>query len=165
MLPSDLPRIISNTSPLQYLHAIGHLVLLEQLYREVIVPQAVVDELDIGRLQGFDVPDCRAYSWMRIESVAVPEMLALVTNLGRDEAEVLALALSLPAELVILDDAFARQIAASQNIRYTGTLGVLIQAKRRQLIPAAMPLVDAMQQAGFRLSASARAAVRKLADE
>lgn len=59
MPPPSMRRVISNTSPLQYLHAIRQLALLKQLYARVIVPQAVVDELDLGRQQGFDEPDCR----------------------------------------------------------------------------------------------------------
>lgn len=165
MPPPSMRRVISNTSPLQYLHAIRHLALLEQLYARVIVPQAVVDELDIGRQQGFDVPDCRTYPWLQIEAVAVPAVLKLVTNLGRGETEALALALSVPADLVILDDAFARQVAASQHIRYTGTLGVLIQAKQQRLIPVVMPLVEALQQAGFRLGEDLKRSIRQSAAE
>lgn len=120
--------------------------LLQQLYGRIIVPQAVIGELQAGQQEGYDVPDCDAYSWMRIKTVALPSVLKLITNLGPGEAEALALALTQPADLVILDDSLARQVAASQHIHYTGTLGILIQAKQRGLIDAVMPLVDAIQQ-------------------
>lgn len=110
-------RVISNTSPLQYLHSIQQLPLLEQLYGRIVVPQAVVDELAVGRHEGYDVPDCTPYSWMQVETVTVPAMLKLITNLGAGEAEALALALVQPTDLVILDDALARQVATSQAIR------------------------------------------------
>jgi uncharacterized protein len=97
-------RIISNTSPLQYLYAIRQLPLLERLYGQIVVPQAVCDELHVGQQQGYDVPDCRMYSWMRIETVAIPSVLKLITNLGAGEAEALALALMQPTDLVLLDD-------------------------------------------------------------
>jgi hypothetical protein len=158
-------RVIIDTSPLQYLHIARHLPLLEQLYGTLVVPRAVAEELDVGRQQGFDVPDCGAFSWMQLEAVTVPELLRLVTNLGRGEAEALALALDPPADLVLLDDAFARHVAASQGIRYTGTLGVLLHAKERQLIPAVRPLIDTIQEAGFRLSTQTKLAVLKLARE
>ena len=92
-LPKPM-RVVSNTSPLLYLHAVKQLPLLEQLYGSVVIPQAVVDELSVGQRQSFDVPDCGAYGWMRIESVPIPRMLTLITNLGAGEAEALALALA-----------------------------------------------------------------------
>ena len=57
-------RVVSNTSPLQYLHIVQQLPLIERLYGQIVVPQAVIDELDVGRQQGYDTPDCRAYNWM-----------------------------------------------------------------------------------------------------
>jgi hypothetical protein len=158
-------RVVSNTSPLQYLHAIHHLHVLEQLYGRIVVPQAVMAELDTGRQSGYDVPDCRAYSWMIPETVAIPAMLRLITNLGAGEAEALALALAAPTDLVLLDDALARQVAASQGIRYTGTLGILIQAKHQGIVTAVMPLVDAMQHAGFRVSDALKATIRRMTAE
>ena len=49
-------RVISNTSPLFYLHRLRRLDLLQRLYQQVLVPEAVVDELNAGRDQGEDVP-------------------------------------------------------------------------------------------------------------
>ena len=158
-------RVVSNTSPLQYLYAVQQLPLLEQLYGRIVVPQAVIDELRLGQQQGYDVPDWSVYSWMDRESVVIPSVLKLVTNLGAGEAEVLALALTQPVDLVLLDDALARQVAASQNIRSTGTLGILIQAKRERLIVAVMFLVEAMQQAGFRISDILKATLQRITSE
>lgn len=92
-------RVISDTSPLQYLHGIRQLPLLEQLYGRIVVPQAVIDELNVGRQQGYDVPDCSAYDWMQPETVTIPSVLKLITNLGAGEAETLALALAQPTDL------------------------------------------------------------------
>lgn len=158
-------RVISNTSPLQYLYTIRHLSLLEQLYGQIIVPYAVVQELNIGKLEGYDVPDCRHFSWMHVETIPVPEILKLISSLGAGEAEVLALALAKPTDFVILDDGLARQIAASQSIPYTGTLGVLIEAKQCGLIPAVMPLVSELQRAGFHSSQALRNTIQHLVDE
>lgn len=158
-------RVVSNTSPLQYLHAIHQLSVLEQLYGRIVVPQAVMAEIDTGRWSGYDVPDCRAYPWLIPDTVAIPAMLRLITNLGAGEAEALALALAAPTDLVLLDDALARQVAASQGIRYTGTLGILIQAKHHGLVAAVMPLVEVMQDAGFRVSDGLKAIIRRMTAE
>jgi predicted nucleic acid-binding protein len=51
------------------------------------------------------------------------------------------------------------------QLRLTGTLGVLIDAKRAGIIPTVRPLLDQLQSLGFRLAPPARAAVLKLAGE
>jgi uncharacterized protein len=92
-------------------------------------------------------------------------VLKLITNLGAGEAEALALALAQPTDLVILDDALARQVAASRSIRHTGTLGILIRAKQQGLVTSAMPLIEAMERAGFRLSSTLKATIRRIVSE
>lgn len=52
--------VIADTSPLQYLFQIGVLDLLPGLFGEVLVPEAVRDELQVGRSLGFHVPDLAA---------------------------------------------------------------------------------------------------------
>ena len=158
-------RVVSNTSPLLYLHTIGQLTLLEQLYGRIIVPQAVVTELAVGAQQGYMVPRPSDYGWIQIDSVALPAMLTLIANLGAGEAEALALAIIEPTDLLILDDGLARRVAAAQRLRYTGTLGVLMQAKRVGHIPFVMPLVMQLHQAGFRLTASLIESIRRNAGE
>jgi predicted nucleic acid-binding protein len=49
--------VISNTSPLFYLHRLGQLELLHKLYGRILVPEAVAEELKAGGDQGEDVPD------------------------------------------------------------------------------------------------------------
>ena len=86
-------HVISNTSPLFYLHRLRYLDLLRELYQRIIVPDAVVDELQAGREQGEDVPEVAAYAWIDVRSVRIPEVVALITDLGAGEAQALALGL------------------------------------------------------------------------
>lgn len=67
--------------------------------------------------------------------------------------------------IVILDDALARRQAEAMGLRLTGTLGVLLDAKRAGLIAAVAPLADELQRLGFRLSGATRQAVLGLAGE
>lgn len=135
------------------------------MYGRIVVPQAVVNELMIGRAQGYEVPDPTEYTWMVVESTPVPAVLKLVTALGAGEAEALALSLSDTETLALLDDALARQLAASQGIRHTGTTGVLLQAKRLGLIPAVMPVVERIRQMGFRLDDALMTRIARAAGE
>jgi hypothetical protein len=51
-----LAEAICDTSPLQYLHQIKHLDVLPSLATRVLVPPAVVDELQEGMRLGLDLP-------------------------------------------------------------------------------------------------------------
>lgn len=160
-----MPDVISNTSSMQYLHQLGQLHLLPALVGTVILPPAVVEELAVGRARGLNLPDPASLDWVEIRRPASAVELTLVRDLGPGEKEVLALALESPDAVVILDDGLARQVAEALDIRLTGTLGVLLDAKRHGLVSAVGPLLDQLQSLRFRLSPHTRAAVLKLAGE
>jgi hypothetical protein len=134
--------VVSNTSPLYYLHRLRHLELLQKLYGEIVVPDAVVRELAAGRNEGHQVPDISNHAWICVQAVQVPAVIGLITDLGAGEAEVLALALERRECTVILDDRFAREVAKARSVRLTGTAGVLVKAKHSGLISCVAPLLD-----------------------
>ena len=160
-----MPEIICNTSPLQYLHQLERLHVLPALAGSVLVPPAVAEELSIGRAHGIDLPDPATLEWVRIRRPASASVLRLVTDLGRGEAEVLALALECSEPIVILDDAHARRVAEAHHIPLTGTLGLPLDAKRAGLLDAIAPALDQLEALRFRLAAETRATVLKLAGE
>jgi predicted nucleic acid-binding protein len=160
-----LADIICNTSPLQYLHQVGALHLLPALVKTIIVPPAVKAELDIGRRLSLNLPDLESLSWVAVRPPSSSIALPLVTDLGPGEREVLALALESPDSVCILDDALARQVAKTLQLRITGTLGILIDAKRAGLISAVRPFLDQLQRLRFRLASHTRVAVLQLAGE
>ncbi|MGB8646504.1 MAG: DUF3368 domain-containing protein [Anaerolineae bacterium] len=157
--------MICNTSPLQYLHQLGLLHLLPALVEQVIVPPAVVDELEVGRAAGVNLPDITILDWVVIRRPVGEVALPLIADLGPGETEVLMLALELRDSIVILDDGLARQVAETRGIRYTGTLGILLDAKRKGLVPRIAILLDQLQSLRFRLAPQTRAAILKLANE
>ncbi len=160
-----MPEIICNTSPLQYLHQIGVLHILPALVKTVTIPPAVQEGLNTGRNLGLSLPNLQSLDWIVVRGPASAATLPLVTDLGPGEKEVLALALETPDSICVLDDALARQVARTLQLRITGTLGVLIDAKRAGIIPTVRPLLDQLQSLGFRLVGHTRAAVLKLAGE
>ncbi len=160
-----MPDVISNTTPLRYLHQIGRLDLLPQLYQRVIVPPAVVDELRQGELKGIDVPSLDALAWATVEAVAGVDLQRVPASLDAGERQALALALGRTAPLLILDDAAARLHAKTLGVRFTGTLGVLVKAKQAGLITAIRPYLDQLDQARFYLSAEVRTRILQLAGE
>jgi predicted nucleic acid-binding protein len=160
-----LPEVICNTSPLQYLYQLDLLHVLQALTEHIIIPPAVVQELAAGRAQGVNLPDPMTLEWVTVRQPASTRALPLVTDLGPGETEVLALALESTDAVVILDDALARQVAATLDIRFRGTLGLLLDAKRAGLVLTITPLLDQLQALRFRLSLGTREAILALAGE
>ncbi len=68
---------------------------------------------------------------------------------GRGESEVLTLAMNFPGALSVLDDLQARKCAAILDIPYTGTLGLLVMAKKAGCINAVRPHVENLIEVGL----------------
>ena len=159
-----MPDVVCDTSPLQYLYQIGMLHLLPQLVDTIIVPPAVVDEIAVGRALGVRLPDLSTLAWVQVRHPASEKALPLINDLGPGETEVLMLGLELEA-VVILDDGLARRIAESVGLKFTGTLGLMLDAKRAGHIPAIHPLLDQLQALRFRVSPQTRKMLLELAGE
>ena len=157
--------VISNTSPLFYLHRLGQLELLHKLYGRILVPEAVVKELKAGGDQGEDVPDIADYDWVEVCSVRVPEVVSLIVDLGPGEAQVLAMALENSGSLAIIDDRLARELAKARNIRITGTVGILLKAKQAGYIKSVKSLLKTLTQLDFRLSKDVVETILRIAKE
>lgn len=159
-----MPEVFLNTTPLQYLHRLGHLEWLRDFYGRVIAPMAVALELREGRRLGARVPSIEALPWIEVRApvAAVP---AFPRFIHRGEAEVLALAAESDAALVVIDDLLARGLARKLGLRVAGTLGIILRAKSEGRIDAVAPLMDQLEQQGFHVAAETRAEVLRLAGE
>ena len=140
-----MPKVICDTSPLQYLHQLDLLHILPALTDGVTVPPEVVEELENGRRLGIELPDLADKDWLTVQSPVSSPALPLVNDLGLGETAVLMLALELSDTVVVLDDALARQVAETLKLKLTGTLGLLLDAKRANLIPQVAPVLDQPQ--------------------
>jgi predicted nucleic acid-binding protein len=157
--------VVTNTSPLLYLHQLGLLELLPRLYERVVVPSPVVAELSDGASLGYDVPSPSTLPWALIEAPPGAAILPIVTALGDGERAAIALAATRKSNLLLLDDSLARRHARLLGLTVTGTLGVVLRAKRESHLPAVAPVVDKLEHLGFRLARDTRAAVLRLAGE
>lgn len=137
---------------------------MPSLSSDIIVPQAVVDEIAAGRAAGVSLPDPAALDWVAVRHPASEVVLPLVTDLGRGETEVLMLCLE-EGGIAVLDDGLARRIAEHLGVRLTGTLGLLLDAKQAGLIGSVAPLLDRLQELRFRVAPHTRNAILSLANE
>ncbi|MBE9233245.1 DUF3368 domain-containing protein [Cuspidothrix issatschenkoi LEGE 03284] len=149
--------IVSDTSPITNLAAIGQLDLLRQLYSRVIIPEAVYNEMvNINKIVPGAV-EVQTLSWIQtqtvINSLQVTEIQENNESIHLGEAEAIILSLEMKADLLLMDERRGRIVATNYGINITGLLGVLIQAKKQGLIPAIKPLIDQLTtQANFRVS-------------
>lgn len=160
-----MATVVSDTSPLQYLFQLGLLDLLRELYGTVLVPEAVRDELLVGRPLGVAVPDPADFSWIIIRGTTMHRGIEALDDLGSGERAALSLALEIGDATVILDDAAARAAAATLNIVTTGTLGVLLLAKERGLVTSIGNVLAELEQRGFRMAPALLARVLAIAGE
>lgn len=137
--------VVSNTSPLLYLHQVGQLDLMRKLYGRIWIPPAVRLELQAGLEQGVSVPDLGGFGWVEERPLRDRSLLPAVVDLGAGEAEAIALALAFPESLLILDDQLGRRIARLSGLTVTGTLGVLVKAKQAGLLQRMAPVIDALR--------------------
>lgn len=114
---------------------------------------------------GLSLPDLRALDWVTVRRPTSRLALPLIKDLGAGETEVLLLAVESADPIVILDDRLARRFAETLSLRITGTLGLLLDAKRAGLIESVAPLLNQLQEHRFRLAAHTRRAVLRAAAE
>ena len=116
-------KVISNTTPIIALSSIGQLELLKKMYKKIYVPQAVYDEIMIKKDSIAAKEIISNESWIlktTVNDKFTKQILSSSIHMG--EAEVIALANEIKADLVILDDYLARQYAEKANLKITGTI-------------------------------------------
>jgi predicted nucleic acid-binding protein len=147
---------VSDTTAITNLAAIGRLDLMRSILGQVVIPREVYRELT---RYGDRIPgaiETKTSNWIVVRDVRRRDLVAsLIPPLDLGEAEAIALALEMKASVLVIDESAGRQAAKGLGLRIVGLVGLLIEAKRRQLIPFVAPLLDQLKRdAGFRLNPS-----------
>ena len=134
--------IISDTSCLIALSKIEKLVLLKELYQEILITKDVYHEF------GGSIPD-----WIIITEVKDKQKQKLIEErLDKGEASSIALALEIENATLIIDEIKGRKIAQSFNINIIGTIGIILLANKKGLISDVTSIILRLVNKGFRLS-------------
>ena len=143
--------VVSNTSPLIALARVGRLDLLHAVHGDIIIPDAVFNEITVAGAGEPGAHDVAAATWIKHQpALNAPLVNALCLELDAGEAEAIALAMECRADLILLDERMGRHAAQRMGLTVTGTLGVVIAAKDRGLLASVRPLLDALRaNAGF----------------
>ncbi len=130
---------------------IGALELLSQLYDEVLVTEIVLEEFKENLPVSFKVVP---FNDRQLFSI-------LCQQLDPGEASVICLASGESDFLMVLDDLKGRKISAALDLNFTGTLGIIIKAKRQGLITKIEPYVEKLIAAGIRISSQVLSEIKK----
>jgi predicted nucleic acid-binding protein len=140
--------VVADTSPLNYLVLIGHIEVLPYFYQRVVVPPSVWEELhDANTPRMVREWVAQAPGWLERRPLTGPPDASL-GFLDRGEREAIMLAVELRAERLIVDETLAREEAKRRQVSVIGTLGVLRNAARANLLTLPDALVK-LQQTNF----------------
>jgi predicted nucleic acid-binding protein len=135
--------VITDTSCFILLDKLDAFPILHALYQNVITTPEIASEF------GKALPD-----WIEIKPVSNKKLQnTYLEKVDIGEASAIALAMELVSPLLIIDDLKGRKLALHLKLKFTGTLGVLILAKQRNIIPLLAPFFDKIKATDFRISA------------
>lgn len=116
----ETEKLVINTGPLLALIAgVGDLSLLKLLYKRVLVPFEVCQEIEAVGSSGFGVSEFRRSSFIEKRSNSLPITPFLRNALDSGEASVIQLALDENIHTVCIDESMGRRIARLNGLKLT----------------------------------------------
>ena len=138
--------VISNATPIISLCSVGYEFVLKELFHNIFIPKAVDMEL-----RSLDKPGSRFsdLKWVEVVSVQNEEVIVFLRkDIGKGEAETIALAKQMNADIVIIDENAGYQIARHFGLPVVRTFSILKIAKDKKIINKIRPIVEQMVQRG-----------------
>ncbi len=110
--------VVADSGPLHYLILLDHSELLRRFYSRVVVPDAVASELSAAGAP----PTVRDWilqppSWVSVVPVALEAVETVINDLEIGERSAIALAATLGADLLLIDEAAGRLEATPESAR------------------------------------------------
>ncbi len=134
-------KVIINASPLIFLSRSHHLALLKSFADEVWVPEPVPKKFYSEVSKTSLLRQSRKRLGSSHSLLRTHPCLFWNGGLVRENLPVLALSLAHTDTEVIIDDLAGRKYADSLDIPVRGTLGLVLVAKKRGVIPEARPVI------------------------
>jgi predicted nucleic acid-binding protein len=143
--------IISDTSPIVNLAAIGKLDLIPALFEKVYLPVAVFEEIVVKGANQPGAAEIQNASWIEIKSCTDQNLLQkLLLELDPGESEAIALAIEMDSPNILMDEKDGREVAMRYNLKPIGLLGILLEAKKSGLLRSVQQCMDDLKNsAGF----------------
>ena len=123
--------VVADATPLISLMKIGRLNLLERLFGQIVIPEAVYSELTTNVAFAAEVCQIEECSFIKRVSVSdnkSVDMLRRVTGLDLGESEAIVYADVNGANILLIDESKGRRIAQTMGLKIMGTLGMFLEA-------------------------------------
>ena len=149
----ETDKLVINTGPLIALVAAwGDLTILPSLYNQVLVPFEVCQEVLIGGSGGFAVAQFKEASWLQKWPSPLDITPLLANSLDIGEAAVIQLALNEKIQTVCIDEPTGRRVARLSGLSLTGSIGILLRAKKEGHSFSIQNAIQRMRDRGIWLS-------------
>lgn len=127
--------VVADSGPLHYLILLGYIDLLRRFYGQVLVPEPVAGELSAAAAptvvrEWMTKPP----AWVEVRPVPSDAVSMITDDLDLGERAAIALAETMHADLLLIDEAAGRAEAKRRQLRVTGTLGVLRAGAEQGLV-------------------------------
>ncbi|MFO7992013.1 MAG: DUF3368 domain-containing protein [Thermoplasmata archaeon] len=163
-----MPIAVSNSSPLIHLSKIGLLEILNELFDEVLIPEAVYEECVVEGGDRKDSRDIENAEWIYVKQIK-RENIHLKTAFFKDvdegESEAIVLAIQESADIILLDEYDARELARNHDLQITGVIGLLLKAAKLNKLKDPIEHLDTLRDSGFWISDELYEKVRTELDE
>lgn len=151
--------VISDTTPIISLIKINRLDLLQKLFGEILIPEAVYRELTTNIIFKNEADIVKESDFLQTTSVQnrkALEVLQAAGGLDDGESEAIILADEVNSDALIIDERKGRKVAQKLGIKITGTVGVLLQAHDENLITSdeIKAYLEQLKNSNIRLSDS-----------
>ena len=151
--------VISDTTPIVSLIKISRIDLLEKLFGEVCIPEAVFRELTTNTIFESEAEIVKNSSFLKItpvKNLKSLEILQAASGLDDGESEAIILADELKSDILVIDERKGRKVAQKLGITITGTIGILIQAHDEKIISTKeiKSYLEQLRNSNIRLSES-----------
>lgn len=146
--------LVADSSPLIVFARVEQLAVLWGVTGGVVVPRTVWRECtETGDRPGAPaLQQAQAQGWIRVLDDALAlSALRPLPSLDAGETAAIALALELQTT-VLMDERLGREVAQRRGLAVVGSAGVLLQARRKGLLPAVAPVLARMKAEGYFLS-------------
>jgi predicted nucleic acid-binding protein len=162
----DQKEIVINTGPLIALvAATGDLAILHGLYSRIVIPFEVCREILAGGQSGFAVPEFLSVAFLDKQTKPTNVGPFLRNSLDIGEASVIQTALDMGIPTVCIDEAVGRRVARLNNLTVTGSIGILIRAKKEGAAISIRTVLDNMHRHGIWIGNNIADTAIKLAGE
>lgn len=155
--------LIADASALIALATCDSLDLLEAIFGDVLVPEAVYSEVaEVDKPQSLRL---KKYLYGKVRAVDMQRFVYLDAFADAGETQAMLLYKEVGADFLLIDDMRGRKVAKINHIKIVGSLGVLLQAKRAGLIPLVAPLIEQISDSQVFMSEKLMQTVLELAGE